>query len=80
MASVRIFDCQHDSTNLTNSFVVGRTSGSSDYGKFISAKDFVFEDDIFFELEANDYDLRVAINSLGWTDLYTNNNGISLGV
>ena len=80
MANVQIFDCQYDSTNLTNSFVIGRASTSNDCGNFISAKDFEFEDGVFIELESSDYELDEAIKQLGWMDLYTDNDGTSLGL
>lgn len=69
-----ISDCQYDSTNLTNSFVIGRTSTDYDLGKLVITNSLNFEDDIFFDICADDMDLYNAIVNCGWfSDVYETN-------
>lgn len=64
-----IFDCSYDSTDLTNSFVVGRLANDNDFEKIVSTNNLNFESDIFFDVRADDMILYNMIINTEWTGI-----------
>lgn len=78
MATNTFFDCQFDGTNLTNSFVAGRASTTSDLGKFIVNKKADFDSDLMMGIGMEDGQLASALNLLGWNDVFVDDSGNQL--
>ena len=75
MATTTIFDCQYDTTNYSNSFVIGRASTNNDIHTLVAAKDLELEDKISVDLNGDDDELSNLINEFNLTDVIVNDEG-----